>query len=87
VTGISSSDKSRVSKAILENPFAVEDLFEMDIFITERISNVFIESEANNINDIDDEELQVPEEKENKITELKKVEMIDIAEAQRRLND
>lgn len=87
VTAISSSDKKRITKGILENPFAVEDLYEMDFFITERIKSCFIETEANNISEIRDEDLLLPEEKENKITELKKVQIIDIEEAQRSLND
>jgi hypothetical protein len=87
VTGISSSNGKRISKAILENPFAVEDLFEMDCFITENILVDSIELEAQNVNEIRDEELQIPERKEEKITELKRVKMINIIEAKRVLND
>ncbi|MDY0121473.1 MAG: hypothetical protein RBR54_05975 [Sulfurimonas sp.] len=86
-TGIQSSNVSRISNEIMENPFAVEDLYEMDIFITERIIADSIELEANNISEVSDEDLQVPEEKEYKITELKKVRMININEAKRVLND
>ncbi len=80
-TGIQSSNASRISNEIMENPFAVEDLYEMDFFITERINCHSIENEANNFNEIRDEDLQNSENKENKINELKRVEMIDIERA------
>ena len=81
-TGIQSSNASRISNEIMENPFAVEDLYEMDFFITERINCRSIENEANNFNEIRDEDMQNSENKENKINELKRVEMIDIERAQ-----
>ncbi len=80
-TGIQSSNTSRISNEIIENPFAVEDLYEMDFFITERINCESIEIEANNFNEIRDEDLHSPENKANNINELKRVKMIDIMRA------
>ena len=74
----SQDDCSEICSSILENPFAVEDLYEMDFFITERINCDSIEAEAKNFNEIRDEDLQNPENKANKINELKEVAIIDI---------
>ena len=82
----SQDDCNEICSSILENPFAVEDLYEMDFFITERINCNSIEAEANNFNEIRDEDLQSPENKANKINELKKVEIIDINQAKGKLD-
>jgi len=74
-------DCNEICSRILENPFAVEDLYEMDFFITERINSDSIDEEANNFNEIRDEDLQSLENKTDKINELKRVEMIDINRA------
>lgn len=85
-TAIQSSNTSRIANSIMENPFAIEDLYEMDFFITERIDCASIEKEANNFNDIRDEDLQNTENKENKINELKQVALISINKAKRKID-
>lgn len=78
--------KEEICQDILENPFAIENLFEMDCFITERITCESIEEDAHNTTDIRDEDLPDRDSQEYKITELKKVEMIKIEDAERILN-
>ena len=80
------SAKYEICQSILGNPFAIENLFEMDCFITERISCESIEENAYNTIDIRDEDLPDRDSREYKITELKKVEMIKIEDAERILN-
>ncbi|WP_418185532.1 ABC-three component system protein [Aliarcobacter vitoriensis] len=80
-------DCDEVSADILTNPYAIEDLYEMDYFITGRINCESIEEEANNYTEIRDEDLPNVENKEYKINELKKVQMIDRISAERILND
>lgn len=79
-------DCDEVSTDILRNPYAVEDLYEMDYFITDRISCKSIEEEANNYTEIRDEDLPNVENKQYKIYELKRVEMIKRIDAERILN-
>ena len=81
-----SSAKDEVCQRILENSFAIENLFEMDCFITERISCKSIEEDAYNTTEIRDEDLPSADSQEYKITELKKVEMMKIEDAERILN-
>lgn len=85
-TAIQSSDASRIANSIMKNPFAIEDLYEMDFFITERIDCDSIEKEANNFNEIRDEDLQNTDNKENNITELKQVALISINKAKGKID-
>jgi len=80
-------DCDEVSADILMNSHAVEDLYEMDYFITGRINCDSIEEKANNYTEIRDEDLPYDENNQFKINELKKVKMIDRIKAERILND
>lgn len=80
------SAKNEICQSILENQFAIENLFEMDCFITERISCESIEEDAYNTADIRDEDLPDRDSQEYKTNELKKVKMMKLAEAERILN-
>lgn len=79
-------DCDEVSADILMNSHAIEDLYEMDYFITGRINCESIEDEANNYTEIRDNDLPNVENKQFKINELKKVKMIDKTNAERILN-
>ena len=79
-------DCGEISADILTNSFAVEDLYEIDYFITGRINCESIEEEANNYTEIRDEDLPDVENKQFKINELKKVKMIDKTNAEGILN-
>lgn len=78
--------KEEICQDILENPFAIENLFELDCFITERITCESIEEDAYNTTEIRDEDLPDRDSQEYKISELKKVEMVKIEDAERILN-
>lgn len=77
-------DCDEVSRDILMNPYAIEDLYEMDYFITGRINCDCIEEEANNYTEINDDEFpSVSGNRTDKINELKRVKMVDKIEAKR----
>jgi len=78
---------NEVCQSIIDNPFAIEKLYEMDCFITERMECNSIEEDAINITEVPEGCIPDDESREDKINELKKVSMINIAEAERILND
>lgn len=82
----SESAKNEICQDILDNSYAIENLFEMDYFITERIACESIAEEAYNTTEIRDEDLPDIDSQESKINELKKVKMIKLTDAERILN-